>query len=87
MTVSLTVTLLVDEVKATVEGLKLQVLCGGKFAHKLGVRVVEPVKPVCAVKVSDVEPDCPGLATTMVVGFAAMANPPTVTEIAGEVEP
>ena len=35
----------VDEVSATVVGLKLQLLSVGKFEHIAGERVAEPVKP------------------------------------------
>jgi len=77
-----------DDVKATVEGLKLQTLSEGRCEHKLGVSAVEPAKPFCAVNVSIVDPDWPGLVITMVVGFAAIANPaPKFTEIACEVDP
>ena len=88
LTVSVTGTVVIDDVKATVEGLKLQALSEGRCEHKLGVSAVEPAKPFCAVNVSIVEPDWPGLVITMVVGFAAIANPaPKITEIACEVDP
>src|ERR1700722_6367747 len=43
--VRVTGTVVVDDVKVTVEGLKLQVLYGGKFEHIEGERVPVPVKP------------------------------------------
>lgn len=43
--VNVTGTLVVDGVKFTVAGLKLQVLCGGKFVHMAELRVVDPVNP------------------------------------------
>jgi hypothetical protein len=87
LTVRVTATVFTDELKATVEGLKLQVLSEGRFEHELDVSALEPVKPFCAVNVSVVDPDWPGLATTIVVGFAAIAKAATFTEIAGEVDP
>ena len=66
--------MVVDEVKATVDGLKLQLLSDGKFEHMEDERVAEPVRPFCAVKVSMVDPDWPGLVTLMVIGFAVIVN-------------
>jgi hypothetical protein len=86
LTVRVTVAVFVEEVKAIVEGLKLQALSEGRFEHKLDVSALEPVKPFCAVNVNIVDPDWPGLVTTIVVGFAAIANAPTFTEIADEVD-
>ena len=56
LTVRVTVAVFVDEVKAIVEGLKLQVLCEGSCEHKLGVSALEPLKPFWAVKVNIVDP-------------------------------
>jgi hypothetical protein len=43
--VRVTGTVVVDAVKVTVEGLKLQLLFGGKFEHTDGERVAVPVRP------------------------------------------
>ena len=78
----------VDDVKVTVEGLKLQVLYGGKFEHIEGERVPMPVKPFCAENVRAVDPDCPGLATVIVVGLAVTVYaPPTSINVAGDEDP
>jgi hypothetical protein len=63
------------------------VLSEGRFEHKLDVSELEPVKPFWAVKVNVVDPDCPGLWTTIVVGFAVIPNGATFTEIAEDVDP
>lgn len=79
---------LVEDVNATVAGLKLQLLFGGKFEHIVGVRVADPVKPFCAANVRVVDPDCPGLETLIAVGFTDIANvSPTSTIVADDVEP
>ena len=54
---SVTVKVVVDDVKATVEGVKLQLLFGGMFAQIDGERVPLPVKAFCAVKVRVADPD------------------------------
>ena len=64
----------VEEVKLTVAGLKLQLLSGGKFKHMDGESVAEPVRPFCSVNVSTVDPDWPGLATFSVIGLAVIVN-------------
>jgi hypothetical protein len=87
LTVNVTGTVVADEVKANVEGLNVHVLSGGKFVHRLAVNAAEPVKPLCAVNVRVVDPDCPGLVTEIVVGFATIANGATLTEIADDVDP
>jgi|HubBroStandDraft_5_1064220.scaffolds.fasta_scaffold205192_1 hypothetical protein len=85
--VSVIGTAVVEEVKVTDAGLKLQVLFGGKFEHMVGERSVEPVKPFAAVKVSVANPDCPGLIMLIADGLAVMTNvSPTSTKIAEEVE-
>lgn len=43
--VNVTGTVVVDDVKFTVVGLKLHVLCGGRFEHMAELRVVDPVNP------------------------------------------
>ena len=86
--VRVTGTVVVDDVKVTVEGLKLQVLYGGKFEHIEGERVPVPVKPFCVENVRVVDPDCPGVATVIVVGLAEMVYaPPTSIKAAGDVDP
>ena len=47
----------VEDVKLTLAGLKLQAVSAGKFEHIAGESMVEPVKPDCAVKVKIVDPD------------------------------
>lgn len=87
-TVNVTGTLVVEEVKATVVGLKLQVLCGGRYEQAVGESVPEPVKPFCAVKVKVVDPDCPGLAMLIDAGLAVIENvSPTSTRIVDDVDP
>jgi hypothetical protein len=88
LTVIVTGTVVAEEVKATIDGLKLQALSDGKLEHIDEVRSAEPVSPFCAEKVSVVDPDCPGLVTTIIAGFAASKKEaPTLTGIAAEVEP
>lgn len=70
VTVRVTGTVVVDEFRVTVAGLKLQLLSGGKFEHIDGESVAEPVNPPCPLNVSIVEPDCPGVDTVIVDGFA-----------------
>jgi hypothetical protein len=55
--VRVTGTVVVEDVKLTLAGLKVQLLFDGRFEHIDGVSVVEPVKPACAVKVRVVDPD------------------------------
>ena len=86
LTVNVTATAVTHAPKATVEGLNVQVLSEGKLVQRLDVSAAEPVKPLCAVNVSVVDPDCPGLVTKIVVGFAAIANAATFTEIADDVD-
>ena len=73
-TVRVTSTVVVEEVKLTVDGLKLQLLSDGKLEHIEGVRAAEPVKPFCAVNVSVVDPDCPGALTLTTIGLALIVN-------------
>jgi len=78
----------VDELKVTVEGLKLQVLCGGKFEHIDGERVPVPVRPFWAENVRVVVPDFPGLAMLIVVGLTVtLYVPPTSIKVAVDVDP
>jgi hypothetical protein len=77
--VRVTGTVVVEEVKLTVEGLKLQVLSGGKLEHTEDDRAAEPVKLLCAANVSVVDPDCPGLETLITVGFALIMKGMTVS--------
>lgn len=72
--VNVTGTVVVDELNATVDGLKLQVLCGGRFVHMDGMSVADPVMPFCAVNVSVVEPDCPGLVTVIAGELSVIVN-------------
>jgi hypothetical protein len=72
--VSVTGTLVMDEVKLTVEGLKLQALSGGKAEHVEEISVAEPVKPFFAANVRIVDPDWPGLATVTLSGLAAIVK-------------
>ena len=72
--VSVIGTVVMDDVKAIVAGLKLQVVSEGRFEHIDGESVAEPVKPFCAVNVRVVDPDWPGFATVMLAGFAVMAK-------------
>jgi ribosomal protein L24 len=86
--VRVTGTVVVEGVNVTVVGLKAQLLSGGRFEHMDGERVVEPVKPLDAVNVSVVDPDCPGFATVIVVGLAVIANAaPMISSVTGEVDP
>ena len=64
-----------------VGGLKLQLLSDGKPLHIAGESVTLPalLNPFWAVKVSVVDPDCPGAATLIVVGFAATVKVGPVT--------
>ena len=81
-------TVVVEEVNVTVAGLKAQLPFGGKFEHIEDKSETEPEKPFCALKVRVVDPDCPGLATLIVVGFAVIVKvPPTSMEVASEVDP
>src|SRR5215470_9902111 len=73
-TVRVTSTVVVEDVKLTVEGLKLQLLCGGRLEHIEGDRAAEPVNPLWAVNVSVVDPDCPGLPTLSAIGLALIVN-------------
>lgn len=79
--VRVTGTDVVVDVKVTVAGLKLQLLSGGRLKQSDAHSVADPVKSSCEVNVSGVEPDCPGLATVMVVGLAVIVNDgfPTVS--------
>lgn len=56
--------------KVTEEAEKLQPLSEGRPEHKEGERLIVPVKPLRAVKVSTVEPVLPGLGTMIVCGLA-----------------
>lgn len=88
MIVKVTGTVVVDEVNVTVEGLKLQMLFGGKLEHIDDVSVPVPVKPFCAENVSTVDPDCPGLAMLIVAGFAVTPyDPPTSIAMTGDMDP
>lgn len=70
--VRVTKTFVTNDVNVTLAGLKLQVLCGGRFEHADGDNVVDPVNPACAVNVKVVDPDCPGLGTVIARGFAVI---------------
>lgn len=63
-------------VRVIVEGLKLQVDSEGMSEQSDEESVTDPLllKPFAAVNVSVVEPDCPGAAMVMVVGFAVNVN-------------
>jgi hypothetical protein len=80
-------TLVVDAVKVRFAGEKLQLLLGGKYKQFADDRVTDPVRPFCGAKVSRVDPDWPGLAMSIVVGFAEIVKAsPTPIRIACEVE-
>jgi hypothetical protein len=86
--VSVTGIAVVDELKFNIGGVKLQVLCAGKLKHMEGESWKLPVSPFCAEKVSVVEPDCPGVAMLIVVGFAVMLKlPPISINVVGDVDP
>jgi hypothetical protein len=88
VTVRVTVAVVVDEVNVRVEGLKLQLLCGGRYRHSEGESVAEPAKPFCATNVSTVDPDCPGLAIAISVGLAVIEKAsPTPINMGGAVDP
>jgi len=72
--VRVTGTVVVEDVKVTLPGLKLQLLFAGRFEHIDGESVAEPVNPFCAANVRVVDPDCPGLATLIAIGFAVIVN-------------
>jgi hypothetical protein len=72
--VRVTAVLVMEDVKVTLAGLKLQLLFDGKFEHIDGESVAEPVKPFCAMNVRIVDPDCPGLAILTAVGLALIVN-------------
>ncbi len=72
--VKVTGTVVVEDVRVTLAGLKLQLLFGGKFEHIDAESVAEPVKPFCATNVRVVDPDRPGLATLIAIGFAVIVN-------------
>lgn len=55
-------------------GLKLQLASAGSPSHIEGERAVEPPKPLIDAKVRTVDPDCPGAAMAIVVGFADTVN-------------
>jgi len=84
-------TVVVEDVKLTLAGLKLQAVFGGKLEHIDGESVAEPVKVFCAANVSVVDPDCPGLVTLTVIGLAVMVNVGAEAmmsiELADEVDP
>lgn len=87
LSVSMTGTDVVDPVSVTVDGLKEQAVCDGRFEHEAAERVPDPLSPFCAVKLSVVDPDCPGLAILIVDGFAEIENvPPTSISVDGEVD-
>jgi len=86
--VRVTGTVAVDEVKVNVAGLKLQLLFGGKPEHIEGVSWAEPVNPFCGASVRTDDPDCPGAAMSICIGFAAMVKAcPTSTMMADDAEP
>jgi hypothetical protein len=91
--VSVTGTVVCEAVNATVAGLKLQLLCGGRLEHVEEESVAEPMNPLCALKVNTVDPDCPGLATLITVGLAPIVNGGGLkvaivsTSVPAEVEP
>ena len=85
---SVTGTLVTDEVNVTVAGMKLQLLFGGRLMQIEGDKEPDPVNPFCAVNVRVVVPDWPGLAILITEGFAVIPKPsPTATMNAGEVAP
>jgi hypothetical protein len=73
--VRVTGTVVVEDVRLTIEGLKLQVLPNGKLEHIDGDSAAEPVKPFCPANVSVVDPDCPGPPTLTTIGLALIMNP------------
>ena len=79
-TVSMTVAVVTVELKVTLAGDTAQVLSDGKLAH-WGTRVNVPVKPFIADSISDVLPDCPGLATVIDAGFAAIEKSGATTMV------
>ena len=48
-----------DELSATELGAKLQLASGGRLEHMDGDKALDPMNPVCPVRVSIVVPDCP----------------------------
>jgi hypothetical protein len=74
VTVMVTGTVVVDEVNVTVDGLKLQVVSDGRLLHAADVRVADPVMPFCAVNVSVVGPDWPGLVTVIAGELSVIVN-------------
>jgi hypothetical protein len=72
--VRVTGTVVVDDVNSTLAALKLQALSNGKPEQIDGESVPKPVNPFCAANVRVVDPDFPGLATLIVVGFAFIVN-------------
>jgi hypothetical protein len=67
----MTVAVVAAELKVTLAGDTVQVLSDGKLVH-WGTRLKVPVRPFIAVSINDVLPVCPGLATVIEVGFAAI---------------
>lgn len=74
VTMRVTGTLVMDDVKLKAEGLKLQALSAGRPEHVEGESVAEPVRPFFAVNVRIVDPDSPGLATVTLSGLAAIVK-------------
>jgi hypothetical protein len=86
--VSVTGTVVVDELKVTFAGLKLQVLSGGKPMHNSGESGKVPAKPFWAEKVNVVVADWPGAPMVMVAVAGVTANaPPTSIKVAAELDP
>lgn len=69
-TVSITFALIALELNVTLVGDTLQLLSEGNPVH-CGTMLNVPVSPFIAVSVSDVLPDCPGLAIVIEAGLAA----------------
>ena len=70
-TVSITVAVVVVELKVTLVGETPQALSLGKLRH-CGAKLNVPVSPFMAVSVRDVLPDCPGFVMDIKAGFAAI---------------
>ena len=86
--VSVTGTLVAEEVSATEPGLNVQLLSEGRLEHIVAESVAEPVKPFWAVNVNVVDPDLPGLDTLITGRLAASVKVcPTPITVAGEVDP
>jgi hypothetical protein len=72
-TVSMTLALVIVELKVTLAGDTLQLLSDGKPVH-CGTRLKVPISPFIAVSINIVLPGWPGFVTVIVLGFATIAK-------------